>query len=389
MKRYALTPRADWQEKVADIGMDFYEIDGAVYWDEAGCFTFTSAEIDGLEGVANELMARVKDAVAYVIDRRLYAELDIPRAYIPAIEKSWAEGAPDIYARFDLAYDGFNPPKMLELNADTPTSLFESAVVQWHWLQDRFPKADQFNSIHESLVARWAQIAMPWPSGSSMHFTSAAPHEEDEATTKYLMATALEAGIGAKFIALGDIGWTDRDQKFWDLEGQQIDRLFKLYPWEWMLADPFGANLLAHPPKHMFNPAWSMVAASKGLLPILWDMFPAHPHLLASSRNLSDVTPYGRIVGKPLRGREGQNIEIREGTKVLANTGGPMADDGRVWQEWTQLFQGPTGHAVLGLWMVDGECKGMGIREDQNPITGNTSRFVPHLFGESDVLPGT
>ncbi|MGI4831146.1 MAG: glutathionylspermidine synthase family protein [Janthinobacterium lividum] len=35
---------------------------------------------------------------------------------------------------------------------------------------------------------------------------------------------------------------------------------------------------------------------------------------------------------------------------------------------------------VLGLWMIDQECCGMGIREDAGPITGNLSSFVPHLF---------
>jgi len=94
------------------------------------------------------------------------------------------------------------------------------------------------------------------------------------------------------------------------------------------------------------------------------------------------------VVGKPLRGREGQNIEIREGATVLAATGGPMGDDGRVWQEYAPLFQGPTGHAVLGLWMIDGHCHGMGIREDSGPITGNVARFVPHIFGATDTLPG-
>jgi glutathionylspermidine synthase len=36
-----------------------------------------------------------------------------------------------LYGRFDLAYRGDGPPKLLEYNADTPTALFEAAVVQW------------------------------------------------------------------------------------------------------------------------------------------------------------------------------------------------------------------------------------------------------------------
>lgn len=387
MRRHALAPRPDWPERIARIGMDFDGADGALYWDESACFAFTTAEIDGLEALGADLMALVKEAVGLVIDRRLYAQLDIPAAYIPAIEASWRAGAPEIYARFDIAYDGRSPPKMLELNADTPTSLFEASVVQWHWLQDLHPEADQFNSIHEALVARWGALAAAWPSGTDMHFTCMVPQAEDETTTRYLMSTALEAGIGAKFIALGDIGWTEADKRFWDLENTPIDTLFKLYPWEWMLADPFGARLLAHPPARMVNPAWSMVAASKGLLPILWDLFPGHPHLLAASRDAADLAPYGRVVTKPLRGREGQNVEIREGAKILASTGGTMAGDGRVHQEWTPLFQSPGGFALLGLWMIGPECRGLGVREDASPITGNRSRFVPHLFGPTDDLP--
>jgi len=34
---------------------------------------------------------------------------------------------------------------------------------------------------------------------------------------------------------------------------------------------------------------------------------------------------------------------------------------------------------VIGNWVVDGEPAGIGIREDAW-ITGNTARFVPHVF---------
>jgi glutathionylspermidine synthase len=31
----------------------------------------------------------------------------------------------------------------------------EAAVAQWYWLEDLHPKLDQFNSIHERLIAAW------------------------------------------------------------------------------------------------------------------------------------------------------------------------------------------------------------------------------------------
>ncbi len=56
------------------------------------------------------------------------------------------------------------PAKLLEYNADTPTSIFEAAVFQWTWLEQAIerniiPKrADQFNSIHERLIDAWKKL---------------------------------------------------------------------------------------------------------------------------------------------------------------------------------------------------------------------------------------
>ena len=61
-------------------------------------------------------------------------------------------------------FDGTGPAKLLEYNADTPTSMFEAAVFQWTWLEQAIerniiPKrADQFNSIHERLIEAWKKL---------------------------------------------------------------------------------------------------------------------------------------------------------------------------------------------------------------------------------------
>jgi len=34
----------------------------------------------------------------------------------------------------------------------------------------------------------------------------------------------------------------------------------------------------------------------------------------------------------------------------------------------------------IALWDIAGKAAGIGMREDRNPITTNTSRFVPHYF---------
>ena len=175
MRRVALTPRADWVKKVEDVGLIFHHTQDRPYWDESACYRFTAKEIDQLEAATNELQRLYLEAAQHVIDRKRYAELGIPPQAIPMIEWSWEAEPPAIYGRFDLAFDGVSPPKLLEYNADTPTALLESSVVQWYWLKEVFPRADQFNSIHERLVKKWRDLT-PYLTGTPLYFT----HVDDQ-----------------------------------------------------------------------------------------------------------------------------------------------------------------------------------------------------------------
>src|ERR1039457_7488970 len=152
MRRIATAPRADWQKKVEEAGLTWHSGE-RIYWNESAFYEFTAKEVDALEAATNELEAMTLAAAQHIIDNKLYSQLSIPEEAVPLIEASWEAEPPSLYGRFDLAYDGANPPKLLEYNADTPTSLVEAAVAQWYWLQDTFPRRDQFNSIHERLVA--------------------------------------------------------------------------------------------------------------------------------------------------------------------------------------------------------------------------------------------
>src|SRR5262249_5641336 len=151
---------------------------------------------------------------------------------------------PAIYGRLDLAYDGINPPKLLEYNADTPTALLESSVVQWYWLQDLHPKDDQFNSIHEKLVAKWKELVDYCK--SPLYFAAVEDVQaEDLMTVTYLRDTATEGGHETMSLLMKDIGWSADDNAFADLEGRRIESIFKLYPWEWLVNEEFGPHLLA------------------------------------------------------------------------------------------------------------------------------------------------
>lgn len=374
MIRVSSPPRTDWRDRVESLGFDFHTIDNAPYWDETAHWRFTAAEIDLLEETAEELHHLCLQAVQHILDRDLLAPLGITGLAADLVRASWRRREPAFYGRFDLAWDGHGPPKMLEYNADTPTSLFEAAIVQWQWLEDVAPGADQFNSLHEGLVAQWRNLSDI--NASALHMACMAPHPEDEGTIRYLQATALEAGLPTKFISMPDIGWDGVN--FVDLAEQPIRRLFKLYPWEWLVREPFAANIAATSIR-MIEPAWKMLLSSKGLLAVLWQMFPDHPNLLPAAF-CRDALPPGPVVRKPLFSREGANIAVLDGDRVIAQSDGPYGGDGWVWQGWTPLARIGTASAVLGLWMIGDKCHGLGMREDDGPITRDTSRFVPHLF---------
>ncbi len=378
MERIITTPRADWQLAVEARGLKWHTGETA-YWSEDAYYRFTSDEIDAIERATNELHERCLEAVQHVIDERRYDELKIPSRAVPLIERAWSAEPPSMYGRFDLAFDGKSPPVMLEYNADTPTSLLEASVIQWDWLEATQPGADQFNSIHERLVEQWRSVA-PYlrragPLGPLVHFASM-DDIEDGITTAYLAETAVQAGLRAQLLAVSDIGWDPGARELVDLSSLRIDSLFKLYPWEWVINEPF-AEFIEASGAQFIEPAWKMILSNKGILAILWDLFPGHPNLLPAY--LNEPNGMFEYVKKPLLSREGANVTVHTMKEHLASTG-EYGAEGYVFQQLAPIPEFDGKRPVLGSWVIGQEAAGMGVREGDGWVTGNTSRFVPHLF---------
>jgi glutathionylspermidine synthase len=372
MKRIALAPRPNWKERLESTGLTFHSLGGKTYWDESACYEFSSDEVDELEGATNQLHEICIAAVKRVIEGNEFERLKIPPDYVHLIVDSWNRDERSLYGRIDLAYDGLTPPKMLEYNADTPTALLEAAVSQWFWLKDVFPKADQFNSIHERLIARWPKLGISGP----VYFSCLKESEEDFCNLEYLRDTAIQAGLLTQQIYVEDIGWNREKMRFVDLADFPIDCLFKLYPWEWMLADRFAPMLLQETMR-VIEPAWKLILSNKAILPILWEMFPSHPNLLPA---YTDPGPLGGTYAmKPLYSREGANVVLKHASAELAAAGN-YGSEGYIFQELHLLPRFESNFAVIGSWIIGEEAAGIGIREDTNPITQNNSRFVPHYL---------
>ncbi|MFM2045414.1 MAG: glutathionylspermidine synthase [Pseudomonadota bacterium] len=394
MKRVANPPRPDWQRRVeAELGFAFHSPGGDPYWTDDAHYVFSPAEVDRLDDTGTELHRLCLAACRHVVANRLYARLGIPDSAAAAVEWSWRRfeaglGEFPVYGRFDLAWDGTGTPKLLEYNAATPTSLYETAVVQWHWLEGFRPTADQFNGLHEALVARWADL-LPRLPGPRIHFC-AQDNPEDMGTADYMRLTAVEAGAAGKLIPVDGIHHDSLTGTFHDADGDRIDVLWSLYPHEWFLQDAGAPALLDAVMSGrlvLMEPLWKLML-TKGILAILWELNPGHPALLKTTFAAAAFPAGAKVVAKPLWGREGDGVEIAtlgpDGKPVgPVERAGPTrfaGNEGWVFQEFVDLPNLGGGYAVLGVWMVGDEAKGLGVREDPNRITGNDSRYVPHYF---------
>jgi glutathionylspermidine synthase len=375
VQRHRIVTRPDWQKKVEQVGLTYHTVEGQTYWDESTYWEFTSAEIDRIEAATAELQTMCLAAGDFILDNNRLDALRIPTSAAARIRETWNSEPSALYGRMDLAYDRRNL-KLLEYNADTPTSLVEAAVAQWYWLEDRYPEADQFNSIHEHLVAKWKDLAgyLHQP----VYFTCE-PCDEDWMTITYLRDTAQQGGLTTEALAIREIGWHPGLGRFVDAANRPMDTIMKLYPWESILADQFGPHALETMGSvQWIEPIWKMLWSNKALLAILWEMYPGHELLLPTY--LDGPRDMDSWVRKPLLGREGANVTVKLSGITAEDTSGRYGDGGFVYQQYMDLAAGGGTRVVLGSWLVDGEPCGMGIREPDSYVTSNASRFVPHLF---------
>ena len=388
MQRISISQRPDLDRIAAEHGYDFKE-DGVIpYWNDTAYYEFSlhqieidlEASVREIEGMCYEVLDRSS------ADETLLQRLKIPQQFWDFIADSWRQKDNDLYGRLDFSYDGQGPAKLYEYNADTPTALYETAIFQWDWLCENsrigaLPKGcDQFTEIHEDLVQTFASLDIP----NRIHFAClwdiADDKDDDRGTVDYLEECAIEAGLETRSLALTDIG-VDPNGKFTDLEDFQIETLFKLYPWEWIMEEGFSKFVIGSGAQ-FFEPPWKSILSNKGLLPLLWEMFEGHPNLIPSyfAGDAKASALSHKFVRKPLFSRRGQNVEIVAENNFRIQTDGPYGAEGYIVQEFHSLPDFDGFFPVLGCWVVAGQPAGLGIREGRYLITTEEAHFVPHVI---------
>jgi len=347
-------------------------------------------EAEAYYEAGNELYEMFIEAGDYIVENNLFHEVGIPFNLVELVKESWENDVHwHLYSRFDLAggIDG-KPIKLLEFNADTPTAIFETAIVQWAILkQNDLEESHQFNSLYESLIENFQRLVTLDESveefdelyeGWKFLFTSIKNNAEEEQTVRLLQHIANEAGYDTEFAYIDDIEFSEDGIVY---EDESYDLWFKLIPWEDIALEESDLalilkDIIQNQKAIIFNPAYTLMFQSKAILKILWDLYPNHPLLLETS---FEPLVGKKQVKKPIFGREGGSVSIldSDGTS-LAKAEGDYDSHTMIYQEYTQLPTDTNGTSYqAGLFYAYEACA-LGFRKG-GLILDNMSKFVGHI----------
>ena len=373
-----------------ELGFSWHtDTDGTNYIDNE-LVNITQQEAENFYKASNEIYDMYVEATEYVIENDLFFELGIPFNLVDTIKKSWENDVHwHIYGRFDFAGGVDNKPiKLLEFNADTPTSLFETALLQWAILKyNNLDEDKQFNNVYEAITQNFKRLITLFEDtdnfdehydGWKILFSSVEGNDEEEATTKLLQQMATDAGFNTHFEFLQNVEFDDNG--IYDANGNKYEYWFKLYPWEDIAIDePELATTLTNIIKNqeaiILNPAYTLLFQSKGMLKILYDLFPDSPYLLKTSFEPLDGI---KQVEKTVFGREGENIKIiDENGSILSQRDGVYDNFKKVYQEYTNFGEDEKGFKYQGGIFFAYEGCGLSFRKAKD-IHDNMSKFVAH-----------
>ncbi|MBQ3167948.1 glutathionylspermidine synthase family protein [Campylobacter sp.] len=367
------------------------DLDGSRYISNE-LVSITQDEAEAFYEATNELYDMYVAAAEYVINNDLFHELGIPFNLVDIIKASWENDVHwHLYGRFDLAggVDG-KPIKLIEFNADTPTSLFETAIIQWAMLKfNNLDEAAQFNDVYEALVENFKRLITleedtsrfdEYYEGWKILFSSIAGSSEDENTTRLLEAAARDAGFECDFAFVDEVSFDDENGIFWN--GQNWEYWFKLIPWEMIAIDESDLaliikNIIKNQKAIILNPAYTLLFQSKGIMKILWDLYPNHPLLLESS---FEPLNGKKQVKKPFLAREGANVSIinSDGSIEIQNDG-EYANGKFLYQEFADFAKDENGNSYqAGMFFAFEGCA-LGFRKGKD-IIDNYSKFVGHII---------
>lgn len=367
-------------------GLD-HLIDDEYFSEEA--IYLSQHEVDSVKEISNRLYRMFREAMDDFINRRQFEAYKLPSQMLELIEHSWANKHMHLLGRFDFAggIDGI-PLKMLELNADTPTMLPESTIIQAAYAEHEFSgNTQQYNQVLNHLDVAFNRLTIAESKRHLSLLGTSFGFQDDVVNAKLILESARKEGFDVLYSDLPDIEFSKNEGIFVEVEKgefQQYDFLYKMFPWEYISYEEPELlndlhNLITQDLLYVLNPAYTLIMQSKQFMVKLSEMF--NDDNLLKTTMTSNQQSSGDYVKKVVFGRLGENISIYNNYGEVASTKGDFGHYPSIYQEFAQLYKDNSGdYYQMSDFVVGGFSSGLGFRRAEKMIIDDDAEFVPHFI---------
>jgi len=354
-------------------------------------------QADDYYTAAYECFKMVDDATEYVIKNDLYHKLGIPDYMKGMIDHTYYNYKihPHMLGRFDFA-GGLDdiPIKLIEFNADTPFTLFESGPLQYtiakHYNHN--PDVNQYNTLYEALEEYFHYLSNIKKDIYPV-FVSANANEDKFNLDVIKYSCENMAMFNNPSITWEEFG-IDELKGFSRIKDDNIvdsyNCLVKMVPWDMILSldENMSREIIKTMERFLHeydydiivcNPLYSLVYQSKGLLPILSELYPNSPYLLKSEFYNNDEVDNCFL--KPVFGREGQSIiKVVNGQKTKID--GYYDDNIYISQEIAHFARHKDKIYQAGVFVSMEEPCCISFRRSKSDIITCNSEICGHIISE-------
>jgi len=339
---------------------------------------------------AEECYQMYVKAFDHVFRNNLWSRLGLPDEIIPLIKHDWQRALPLLCGRLDLA-GGIEdlPIKLIEFNADTCTSLPESAYFQ-DWMQApiRLNYKGQINYLVSDLTRVLRNLKIQYSDRPATLLLTSLGYVEDQLNLEVIKAAGEEAGFAVDYADLKEVVFSEDGVFLEDDKGEYIQYhfVYKLVPWEFiMFEEPELLQILTdlsiNQDLIVLNPAYSIAFQAKHMMSIIYELFPDHPLVLPTYDNDEQLRGQ-QHVKKVNFGRLGENVSVIDPAgKVVSENDGDFGSYSSVYQAFTPLYADEDGDLYQGaMFLCDGNPSCLSFRRRDGLIIDDDCEFIPHIL---------
>lgn len=399
MKRVSVSLRDDADNKAFESGVFKAERslpNGEIYrtWDESSAYIITRNEVDTILDKAVNIVNMGREAVDFLLDGE-WGTLGLPIPVFEYARNSFDDQEIELFTRYDFAYLGNGQIKLVNIEADAPSLLVETAEAQRKWLWDKFAqkakqhKVTQLNSIPEMTKSAFGQLYKMSPEGNFHILDSESTRGKEWFASSYIKNLAEKAGWDIGRVRLKDLSWDNQQKRWEDHAENKINGVYKQLPWDMLFDHMLMREIVAHSQnlERIFEPAWKTILSSRAIMPALHELYPRSA--LISPASLSRSKKLGEdIVAAPmLRSASRNEVGTLKGRRFTA-WGEDIKDfrnqKSMIYRklEIPKRFKDSNGggqFTYLSIFTVAGNIAGLGIQETKLPLLGQHSTFKPHI----------